>query len=309
MEKQRVTFEQVLGHYGIPMGRVVKDEVAVLCPMHDDRSPSCKVNLKKNQFYCFPCGQGGGVIKFVMEKEKCDKDRAIQLLREWTGVKITYRVKEQKDRPLHPRVQRLIGDWQTMMRIHMALPVTQEAEDSLQATFIGGNGSTKDIDSQVIVGFTAFVNQELGKNDQFYEEGWYAQNTELGKLETACKSLERGCSGLIYQIEQATKKGIPKEFKRRMYELHLAKDAEAFFKEANEDWWNYVEMKNMLEVLKDEFLKYGTLFFRYARSRDGEMLEKTRKRCIDFYITLEKMQRQGSYWMESFHKIDWLGVV
>jgi len=37
-----------------------------LCPLHNDRSPSLRVNAEKQVWYCDPCVQGGDVIDFVM---------------------------------------------------------------------------------------------------------------------------------------------------------------------------------------------------------------------------------------------------
>jgi DNA primase len=36
-----------------------------LCPFHDDRNPSFSVNANEQYFYCFGCGVGGDVIRFL----------------------------------------------------------------------------------------------------------------------------------------------------------------------------------------------------------------------------------------------------
>ncbi len=38
-----------------------------LCPFHDDKSPSFSVSPTKQFYYCFSCGAGGNVFKFMME--------------------------------------------------------------------------------------------------------------------------------------------------------------------------------------------------------------------------------------------------
>ncbi len=38
-----------------------------LCPFHDDKSPSFSVSPAKQFYYCFSCGAGGNVFKFLME--------------------------------------------------------------------------------------------------------------------------------------------------------------------------------------------------------------------------------------------------
>jgi DNA primase len=41
-----------------------------LCPFHDDKSPSFSVSPGKQFYYCFSCGAGGNVFKFLMELNK-----------------------------------------------------------------------------------------------------------------------------------------------------------------------------------------------------------------------------------------------
>lgn len=43
-----------------------------LCPFHDEKSPSFKVNSNKQFFKCFGCGASGDVIDFVQRIEKID---------------------------------------------------------------------------------------------------------------------------------------------------------------------------------------------------------------------------------------------
>lgn len=40
------------------------------CPFHDDKSPSFSVSPDKQFYYCFGCGAGGNVFKFMMELQK-----------------------------------------------------------------------------------------------------------------------------------------------------------------------------------------------------------------------------------------------
>lgn len=40
-----------------------KGEVMISCPLHNDKKPSCSVNLTKHTFYCFSCEASGGAAK------------------------------------------------------------------------------------------------------------------------------------------------------------------------------------------------------------------------------------------------------
>ena len=49
----------------------------VVCPFHEDKSPSMKFYPKKNLFLCFGCGARGSPIDFVMKIENCTFQEAV----------------------------------------------------------------------------------------------------------------------------------------------------------------------------------------------------------------------------------------
>ncbi len=51
-----------------------------LCPFHAEKDPSFTVTPQKQIFYCFGCGEGGNVIRFLMKHEKLSFPEAIELL-------------------------------------------------------------------------------------------------------------------------------------------------------------------------------------------------------------------------------------
>lgn len=56
--KQSVTTRQAAEHYGIRVGR----NGMCVCPFHDDKNPSMKVDRR---FHCFGCQADGDVIDFI----------------------------------------------------------------------------------------------------------------------------------------------------------------------------------------------------------------------------------------------------
>lgn len=56
--KQSVTTRQAVEFYGFRVNRTGK----IICPFHDDKNPSMKVDKR---FHCFGCGADGDVIDFV----------------------------------------------------------------------------------------------------------------------------------------------------------------------------------------------------------------------------------------------------
>ena len=62
--KQSVTTRQAASFYGLKVGR----NDMCLCPFHDDRNPSMKVDAR---FHCFACNADGDVIDFVSRLFNC----------------------------------------------------------------------------------------------------------------------------------------------------------------------------------------------------------------------------------------------
>ena len=59
-----------------PKGRVLWGR----CPLHEDKTPSFKVDPERQTFHCFGCGAGGDVISFVQARRRCSFRQALQLL-------------------------------------------------------------------------------------------------------------------------------------------------------------------------------------------------------------------------------------
>ncbi|PTX64881.1 DNA primase [Melghirimyces profundicolus] len=59
-----------------------------LCPFHSERTPSFSVSPEKQIYYCFGCGAGGDVFKFLMETEQLSFVEAVVQLAEEAGVEV-----------------------------------------------------------------------------------------------------------------------------------------------------------------------------------------------------------------------------
>lgn len=61
-------------------------ELVGLCPFHEERTPSFKVNDAKGVWTCFGCQKSGGVFDFVMRREAIDFRAAVDLVAQLVGV-------------------------------------------------------------------------------------------------------------------------------------------------------------------------------------------------------------------------------
>jgi len=66
--KQRADIVDVVSEY-VVLRKQGKDFTG-LCPFHEDKKPSFSVSPSKQFYYCFSCGAGGNVFKFLMELNK-----------------------------------------------------------------------------------------------------------------------------------------------------------------------------------------------------------------------------------------------
>jgi DNA primase/energy-coupling factor transporter ATP-binding protein EcfA2 len=83
--KSRLTIAQVLQHYGLTPDKNNR----LLCPFHNDKTPSLQIYPTTNTFCCFSsnCNAGtGDAIQFIQLKESCNKHAAILKAKELLAV-------------------------------------------------------------------------------------------------------------------------------------------------------------------------------------------------------------------------------
>ena len=62
----RISLLEYLAQHGWkPVRDNGTEEVAGLCPLHDETHPSFYVNRRKQVFYCHGCGRGGGLARLI----------------------------------------------------------------------------------------------------------------------------------------------------------------------------------------------------------------------------------------------------
>jgi len=83
--KQRVSMENLLGHYGLldGMKRVKQYELVGLCPLHEETRGSFHVSTSKDVWNCFGCDGKGNILDLVMAKENVGIRAAGLMIQEW----------------------------------------------------------------------------------------------------------------------------------------------------------------------------------------------------------------------------------
>jgi DNA primase len=75
-----------------PSRRLPRNRWMGLCPLHSDHQPSFLLDASKGLFYCYGCGRGGDVIRFVELYHQVKFPQALAVLHHWSGSPSVLRV-------------------------------------------------------------------------------------------------------------------------------------------------------------------------------------------------------------------------
>lgn len=67
-----------------------------LCPFHREKTPSFNVDRSRGFFYCFGCGTGGDVFKFVMLTERFNFPEAVEFVANRVGITLPRKTTSKK---------------------------------------------------------------------------------------------------------------------------------------------------------------------------------------------------------------------
>ena len=75
---------KVLEHYEIVF-KETGGEQSIRCPVHEDSSPSCSLNIDKGLWHCHACQEAGDAITIIKLREEVDFETALSKYQEITG--------------------------------------------------------------------------------------------------------------------------------------------------------------------------------------------------------------------------------
>lgn len=82
--KRSVSLAALAGSQGHKLRQQGKDLV-LLCPFHQEKTPSCVISPEKNLYHCFGCGAAGSVVDWMMKTEGFSLPKAVLRLRAFAG--------------------------------------------------------------------------------------------------------------------------------------------------------------------------------------------------------------------------------
>ena len=86
LKQQIPLLDYLQAHDWQPARQLSRGRLMGLCPLHSDHKPSFLVDPSKSLFYCYGCGRGGDVIRFVELYRQVKFPQALALLRQWLGL-------------------------------------------------------------------------------------------------------------------------------------------------------------------------------------------------------------------------------
>lgn len=137
--KAATSIVDLVGKY-LALRRVGRNHVG-LCPFHAETGPSFNVTEELGRYYCFGCGAGGDVIKFVREIEHVDFVTAVETLANNAGIQLTYTSggesqDRQRRRRLVETMERAV-QWYHERLLHD--PAARPARDYLRSRGLSGD--------------------------------------------------------------------------------------------------------------------------------------------------------------------------
>ena len=84
---KRTDIVELIGTY-LSLKQAGKDYVG-LCPFHNEKTPSFSVSPQKQLYYCFGCGAGGNVIRFMMDLNGTSFIETLEDLGKRVGINLT----------------------------------------------------------------------------------------------------------------------------------------------------------------------------------------------------------------------------
>lgn len=83
--RSRVPLEELLREYNVSLIGSGK-RLRALCPFHAERTPSFFVDVERQTYHCFGCGEHGDVFRFVEKVHQVDFLQALEILARRAGV-------------------------------------------------------------------------------------------------------------------------------------------------------------------------------------------------------------------------------
>ncbi len=131
-----------------------------LCPFHNEKTPSFKVDPGMQLWHCFGCGEGGNVFTFLMKIEHVEFPEAVETLAERVG----YEIKREEDTgPSRSFRQRLLDANEAAAK-YWALYLRRNPTAAAAREYLKGRGFHIELAAKFMIGYASAGRDDLVKH-------------------------------------------------------------------------------------------------------------------------------------------------
>jgi hypothetical protein len=286
-----VDFEKIFGHYGIQWKRTKDGKGVIRCPFHKDKNPSCQVNFRKNVYYCFPCGDGGGIVKFIMKMEKLDRTFAKKFISNTFGV--TYKKEKLKIDNIEKKI---VSNLEIRNRI---IDMMSEAVKNLRS------GEFTNAQFLNVLLWLSNLNDKMIDMEEFDKR---YRKTKRDRYDRMFLLLYESCFSKIEKLRKLSVKNCGIEKLKQLKKYAKIESQEKFFELMGDDGVKkYLYEKFILKGIVDMMERIFD-WFRYSLrnfSNDEKYFIVIREELMSINDTLDKMIKNGNKWTELISELNW----
>jgi DNA primase len=149
--RQRSDIVKVVSEH-LQLKKAGADSLVGLCPFHPEKTPSLSISPSKQVYYCFGCGEGGDLFRFLQKVENLSFTESVERLASQTGINLRYEGESKSDRRQAGRRQVLHKAVATAGDLyHQMLLDGREATDA--RAYLGERGISKESVERFGVGY------------------------------------------------------------------------------------------------------------------------------------------------------------
>lgn len=125
-----------------------------LCPFHKEKTPSFTVDVSKEVFHCFGCGEGGDIFAFVMKIQNISFPQALEYLADKAGVQLTYKKVDKHEQEKNKNLYELLSEANLFFQSNL---FNNEGKEALN--YLYGRNLNYDIIKKFEIGFATNNNK------------------------------------------------------------------------------------------------------------------------------------------------------
>lgn len=199
--KQHIIIQEVIGKYV----KLKKQggNMSGLCPFHVENTPSFSVNIPRQFYKCFGCGESGDGIQFIMKHEKKSFVEALEWMAKFYNIELSYHQESAEDKIKRFAIKVTQDGMRKVMSI--ANTIYQKNLSSLDDSsvvwkYLNSRGIGREIVSDWEIGLAPLDRKCI--TTRLISDNMYQSAVETGIIQTDEEGVTNDffCNRLIYPI-------------------------------------------------------------------------------------------------------------